>query len=220
MVSGHVREHLFSIHSLSDRDLALDGGHPVRGASCLSAVAGRAPAPGRLSDHSDLREPAGRQPGDDGVLRRSTARAPVCADPRHRADDIDELARLDLGHDPVRPRSKDRRGGWRCSGCDQRGRRAAAEEPAFAADLSQGQPGGFADHDPVGDLGRAAADDGERPHRRAACAADQPDLRCRPGLCRRPAKAFHPHPDRSGEARRQRPVAGGRAQPGRDRDRR
>ena len=37
---------------------------------------------------------------------------------------------------------------------------------------------------------------------------------------RRPAEAGDPHPDRSGEARRQGPVAGGRAQPDRDHHRR
>ncbi|KAH2823019.1 hypothetical protein KXV85_001915, partial [Aspergillus fumigatus] len=36
------------------------------------------------------------------------------------------------------------------------------------------------------------------------------------GLHRRPAEAVHPHPDRSGQARRQGPVDGGRAQPDRD----
>src|SRR6185436_2671403 len=35
----HAREHLFSVHSISDWDIAADGGHPVRGAGCLSAVA-------------------------------------------------------------------------------------------------------------------------------------------------------------------------------------
>ena len=60
----------------------------------------------------------------------------------------------------------------------------------------------------------------ERRRRRAARAADQPDLRRRPGHHRRPAEAGDPHPDRSGEARRQGPVARGRAQPDRDHDRR
>ena len=62
--------------------------------------------------------------------------------------------------------------------------------------------------------------DGERRHRRATRATDQPDFRRRPGFRRRPAEACDPHPDRSRQAGRQGPVAGGCAQPDRDYDRR
>ena len=48
----------------------------------------------------------------------------------------------------------------RRAGRDQRRRRPVAEEPALAADLSQGQPGGLADPAAVGDIGHAAADHG------------------------------------------------------------
>ena len=58
----------------------------------------------------------------------------------------------------------------------------------------------------------------QRRGRRPARPADQPDLRRRAGLHRRPAETVDPHPDRPGETRRQGPVAGGRAQPDRDHD--
>ena len=114
----------------------------------------------------------------------------------------------------------DRRRRQRRPGRDQRRRRPVAEKPALAADLSQGQPGGFADPAAVGNIGHAAADHCQRCRRRPARAADQPDLRRRPGHHRRPAEARDPGPDRSGQARRQGPVAGGRARRDRDHDRR
>ena len=113
-----------------------------------------------------------------------------------------------------------RRRRQRRAGRDQRRRRAIAEEPPLAADLSQGQSGGFADPAAVGDIGHAAADHRQRRRRCPARAADQPDLRRRPGHHRRPAEAGDPGPDRPGQARRQGPVAGGRAQPDRDHHRR
>ena len=103
---------------------------------------------------------------------------------------------------------------------DQRRRRPVAEEPPLAADLPQGQPGGFADPAVVGDIGYAAADHRQRRRRRPARAADQPDFRRRPGHHRRPAEAGDPRPDRPGQARRQGPVAGRRAHPDRDHHRR
>ena len=66
-------------------------------------------------------------------------------------------------------------------GAHQRRQRPVAEEPALAADLPQGQPGGLADPAAVGDLGHAAAHHRERRGRRPARAADQPDFRRRPG---------------------------------------
>ena len=88
---------------------------------------------------------------------------------------------VDDHHGAVRPRPQHRCRRQRHPGGDQRGRRPAAAEPARAADLSQGQPGRFADPDPVGDLRHAAADRGRRQRRHQARAADQPDRRRRPG---------------------------------------
>ena len=93
-----------------------------------------------------------------------------------------------------------RRRGQRRSGGDQRCQRPIAEEPAVAADLSQGQSGRLADPSIVGDLGHRAADQSERRSRRATRAADQPDFRRRPGVHRRPAEARDSRADRSREA--------------------
>ena len=214
------QRHFRSVHPLSDRHLAADGGHPVRRPRRLSAAAGRAAAAGRLPDHPDHRQPARRQSGDHGDLRRAAAGAPVRANSRHRADDLDELSRHRFGHDPVRSQPQHRWRRQRRAGRDQRRRRAAAEEPALAADLPQGQPGGFADPAAIGNIRHAAADHGQRFGRCAIGAADQPDFRRRPGHHRRPAEAGDPRPDRSGETGRQGAVARGRAQPDRDHHRR
>ena len=183
------REHLISVYPVPDRNVVADGRHSVRRARRISAAAGRTAAAGRLSDHSGIGKLAGRQPRNHGLLGGAAAGAAIRADPRHRANDLDELARLDRGHDPVRPRPQHRRRGQRRPGGDQRRRRPIAEEPAVAADLSQGQPGRLADPAIVGDLGHRAADQSERCSRRPARAADQPDFRRRPGLHRRPAEA-------------------------------
>ena len=97
------RRHFRALHPLPHRHLAADGGHSVCRPRRLSAAAGRAAAAGRLPDHPDHRQPARRQSGDHGDLGRAAAGAPVCADSRHRADDLDELSRHRCGHDPVRP---------------------------------------------------------------------------------------------------------------------
>ena len=101
-------------------------------------------------------------------------------------------ARHRRGHDPVRPQPQHRCRRQRRAGRDQRRRRPVAEEPALAADLSQGQPGGFADPAAVGDIGYPAADHRQRRRRCPARPADQPDLRRRPGHHRRPAEAGDP----------------------------
>ena len=95
---GHERKHFVAVYPLSDRHVAADGGHPVRWPRLLSAAAGRAAAAGRLPDHPGHRDPAGRQPRNHGLLGGAAAGAAARADPRHRADDLDELARLDRDH--------------------------------------------------------------------------------------------------------------------------
>ena len=102
--------------------------------------------------------PARRQPGNHGLVGGAAAGAPVRADSRRRADDLDQLPRHGGDHDPVRPQPHHRRRRQRRAGRDQRRRRPVAEKPALAADLSQGQPGRLADPAAVGDLGHAAAD--------------------------------------------------------------
>ena len=52
---------------------------------------------------------ARREPGDHGLLGGAAAGAPVRADSRRHADDLDQLARHHRGHDPVRPQPQHRR---------------------------------------------------------------------------------------------------------------
>ena len=73
------RRDFSTVYSLSHRHLADDGGDPVRRSGRLSAAAGRAAAAGRLPDHPDHRDPAGRQPGDHGVLGGAAAGTAVRA---------------------------------------------------------------------------------------------------------------------------------------------
>ena len=62
-------------------------------------------------------------------------------------------ARLDADHAAVRSEPRHRRRRARRAGGDQRRARPAAGEPAEQSDLSQGQSGRRADHDPGADLG-------------------------------------------------------------------
>ena len=148
-----------TLHPLPDRHLADDGRHSVRRPGRLSAAAGRAAAAGRLPDHPDHRQLAGRQPRNHGLLGGAAAGAAVRADPRRRPDDLDELRsastavtiQFDLNRN-IDGAAND------VQARDQRRQRPIAEKPALAADLSQGQPGGLADPAAVGDLGHAAAD--------------------------------------------------------------
>ena len=85
--------------------------------------------------------PAGRQPGDHGLLGRHPARAAVRRHPRPRLDELDQRARRDRDHPAVRPQPQHRRRRHRRADGDQRGERSPAQGPADAADLPQGQPG-------------------------------------------------------------------------------
>ena len=128
-------------------------------ASCSSALSPIpllpvAPCPGRLPDHSGLRTATRRQPGNHGLVGGTAAGAAARADPRRRADDLDELlgtAAITVQFDLNRPY---RRRGQRRAGRDS----ASGQLPKslLAADLPQGQPGGLADPLAVGDLGNAA----------------------------------------------------------------
>ena len=60
-------------------------------------------AAGRFSDHPGFGIVTGRQPRNHGVLGGAAAGATARANPRHCPDDLDQFARLDRGHDPVRP---------------------------------------------------------------------------------------------------------------------
>ena len=58
--SRNERRHFGTVHSLSDRHLADDGRHSLCRPRRLSAAAGRPAAAGRLPDHPDHRDTAGR----------------------------------------------------------------------------------------------------------------------------------------------------------------
>ena len=175
-------------------------------------------AAGRLSDHLGFGVAARRLARNHGDVRRAAARTTDRPDPGRLPDDLDELARRDRDHGPVRSRPQHRRRRQRHPGGDQRGFGPVAEGPAEPADLSQGQPVRHAHPDPVGRVRR-------RPdHRRRRCGgehprpAHQPDLGRVPGAGRRPADAGDPDPDRPGEAGREEPPARGRAGADRHRD--
>ena len=67
---------------------------------------------------------ARREPGDHGLVGGPAARDAIRADPGRRANDLDEHARLDRDHHPVRSRPQHRRRRQRRAGGDQRRRPA------------------------------------------------------------------------------------------------
>ncbi len=196
-----AREHLGAVHRSADRDLVADGGHSADRGGRLSASAGGTAAAGRFPNHPGHGAIAGRQPRDDGFVGGNAARASIRPDSWRYSNDLDERARQHGGHRPVRSQSRHRRGGTGCPGGDQCGRRAAAEEPAQPADLSQGQSGGFADSDLRRPFRRAAAHRRRRLCREHSRSADLADHRRRPGQCRRAAEAGGPRPGRSRQDR-------------------
>ena len=97
----------------------------------VSAAAGRAAAAGRLPDHQRVGAASRREPGHHGGDRRRAARAPVRADRRRHADDLDQHARLDLDHAAVRsqPQYRCRRAG-RAGGDHGGGRQLPTDLPS------------------------------------------------------------------------------------------
>ncbi len=92
-------------------------------------------------------------------------------------------------HAAVRPEPRHRRRRAGGAGGDQRREQPAAGEPAGAADLRQGQPGGCADPDARGDFERDAAHPGRGPRRDAHRAEDLAGVGGRPGELERRASA-------------------------------
>ena len=179
---------------------------------------GRAAAAGRLSDHFGVGAAARRFARNDGDVRRAAARASDRPNPGRLPDDLDQFARRDRDHGPVRSRPQHRCGGQRHPGGDQRRRGPIAEGPADPADLSQGQPVRHAHPHPVGRLRRRPDHRRRRRGREHPRPAHQPDFRRVAGAGRRPADPGDPDPDRPGEAGREEPSAGGRADADRHRD--
>jgi hypothetical protein len=74
-----TREHLRALHPASRRDDAAHGGAGDCRRPGLFAAPRRAAAAGGVPDHPGERQPAWREPRDDGFGRRDAARAPVRA---------------------------------------------------------------------------------------------------------------------------------------------
>ena len=166
--------------------------------------------------------PARREPGNHGVVGGAAARAQFAQIPGVTQMTSTSYLGTSADHDPVRPQPQHRRRRQRRAGGHQRRRRPAAEEPALAADLSQGQSGRFADHAVVGDVGHVAADRRSRTTTSMHQLAQQISqisgvAQVTIGGQQKPAIRVQIDPAKLGG---QRPVAGRRAQPDRDHHRR
>ena len=113
----------------------------------LPRAAALGAAGGRLPDDPGRHALSGREPGRDDVVDHRAARAPVRADAGAEPDVVDELRRRVGDHAAVQPRPVARRRRAGSAGGDQRRRQPAADRPAAAADLQQGQSGRHADPD-------------------------------------------------------------------------
>ena len=150
-------ESVAPVHPAAGGDLADDGRRAARGPDRLSRAADRGAAGDRLPDDPGRHALPRREPGGDDVVGHRTARAPVRADAGAEPDVVDELGRRVGDHAAVQPRLDARRRRAGGAGRDQRGSEPAADRPAAAADLQQGQSGGRADplarrvvgHDPA-----------------------------------------------------------------------
>src|SRR6266404_2493254 len=157
---GTRNEHFERLHRAADCDLAADGRDSAGRCGGLPAPSGGAVAASRLSDDPGHDAAARCQPRDHGILGHPTAGAAVWADPGRYADDVEQRARQQRNHGPVRLVAQHRRCRAGYPDGDQCGERAAAEEPSLTADLPQGQSGGLADPRPCPYLGHGAADRG------------------------------------------------------------
>ena len=146
--ADHRDEPLGSVHRPTGRDDAAHRGRRTGGHDRVHAPAGLAVAAGRLSDDFRASGAARCEPGNDGGHGRDTARAFARPHRGRDRDDVVKLARVDPDHAAVRLEPRYRWRGPRRAGGDQRGARVAAERPAEQPDVSQGQPGRCADHDP------------------------------------------------------------------------
>jgi multidrug efflux pump len=99
----------------------------------------------------------GREPRHHGGHRGDPSGARARHHRRRHRDHVALVARLDQRHDPVRPQPQHRRRGARRAGRDQRLAQPAAERLAEQSDVSQGQSGRRAHHDPRAHLGHADA---------------------------------------------------------------
>ena len=136
-------------------DAADDRGRAGRRHRAIGLLPGLAAAAGGVPDDPGVGEPAGRQPGDDGLVGGHAARAPVRPHRRRHRDDLDQLPRLDAASrcsststaTSTPPRATCRRPSTRP---------AASCRPNLPNNptLPQGQSGRRADPDPGADVGR------------------------------------------------------------------
>ena len=160
----------------------------------LPAAAAVRAARGRLPDDPGHDALSGREPGRHRLLGDRAARAPVRPDAGPRADVVDEFRRRLGDHAALRARAAARRRRAGGAGRDQRRLEPAAERPADAADLQQGQSGRRADPDPRRHLAVAAGDQGARPGRYPPGAEDLAGPGRRSGRDRGRAAARRAHP--------------------------
>jgi len=145
-------------------------------------------------------------PGGSPETMASSVAQPLerqaCADSRHRADDLDQLSRYCRGHHPVRSQPLDRCRRQRRAGRDQCRRRAVAQKlpspptyrkvnPADSPILLLSATSDTLPLTTVSDAVDASS------HSRSARSPVSPRSSSEP------AEARDPHPDRSGQARRQ-----------------
>ncbi|VFT05944.1 Uncharacterised protein [Pseudomonas aeruginosa] len=191
-------EPVHALHPPPGRHHAADPGVAARRHPVVRPAAGGSAAQRRLPGHRGQRQPAGRQPGNHGLVGGHAAGALAGTDRRDQRDDLQQLAGLDHRGARVRPGEGHRRRRPRGAGGDQRRDEPAAQRHAEQSQLPQGQPLGHADHGPHPDLG-------------------DPESRrdVRPRLDRAGAEAVAGAGGRAGEHRRQLAAGGaGRPQPG------
>ena len=154
--AGKADEHLGTVYSTADRDLAAYAGRPRIRYWRLWAAAGGPAAECRFPDDHCHRQLSRREPADDGLGDRDAARNAIHLDSRAHPDDLALRHRDDDDHAAVRSVAQHRRcGGGRADG-DQCGNRSAAERFAEPTDLPESQSGRFPDHDLCRPFGRGA----------------------------------------------------------------
>ena len=104
-----------------------------------TAAAGERPADRRLPHHPGQRQPARRQPRDDGLVGGAAAREAVRDHRRRRLDQLDQLPGQHQHHAAVRSEPQHRRRGAGRPGDDRQGGAAAAAADAGAAVVPEGQ---------------------------------------------------------------------------------
>ncbi len=195
------REHRRTVRPPAGDDDAGHDRHPDLRLGRLPAPAGQRAAQRRFPDDPGHGEPAGRQPGYDGVVGRDAAREAVLDHRRHRLDDLDIDQRQHDDRPAVRARPQHRRRGAGRAVGDRRRRPVAPVGNADAADPAQGQSRGLLHSAARAHLGDAAAVGRRRLRREQPGPADLDDQRRGAGAGVRVAAVCGAHPARPQRAR-------------------